>query len=118
MRAVRPSIRRPTRRRFLKLSGASLLVAGGGGLASPALSRAIDRPQFDGGLQSGDVSSDAAVVWARADRPARLEVEFATTESFADIFQTLRSEALPETDFTAKLAVDHLPAGQDIFYRV
>src|SRR3954451_22618214 len=109
--------RRSTRRHVLKSSAASLLLAGIGA-AGPYLSRAADRPRFAGGVQSGDVSGDSAVVWARADRAARMQVEFSTTESFATIFRALSTDALPERDFTAKLAVDGLPAGQDIFYRV
>lgn len=95
-----------------------MLLAGLGGMASPALSRAVDRPRIAGGLQSGDVSVDSAVVWARADRPARARIEFSTAESFATIFRALSSDALPDSDFTAKLAVEGLPPGQDIFYRV
>jgi alkaline phosphatase D len=118
MRVARHASKRSTRRQFLKMSGASVLVAGVGGMASPALSRAADRPQFAGGLQSGDVSVDSAVVWARADRPARMTVEFSTVESFASIFRGLSSDALPDSDFTAKLEIARLPPGQDIFYRV
>jgi len=110
--------RRSTRRHFLKSSAASLWLAGIGGSASPYLSRAADRPRLSGGLQSGDVSGNSAVVWARADRAARMQVEFSTTESFATIFHALSADALPDSDFTAKLAVDGLPPGQDIFYRV
>jgi alkaline phosphatase D len=71
-----------------------------------------------GGVQSGDVSIDSAMVWARADRPARMEIEFSTVESFASIFRAMSSEALPDTDFTTKLDIAGLPAGQAIFYRV
>ena len=35
----------------------------------PYLSRAADRPAVTHGVQSGDVSADGGVVWARADRP-------------------------------------------------
>jgi alkaline phosphatase D len=114
MRVVRHS----TRRQFLKRSGASALLAGFGGIASPYLCRAADRPQFAGGLQSGDVCIDSAVVWARADRPARMSIEFSTMESFATVFRTLSADALPDSDFTAKLLVEGLPPGQNIFYRV
>jgi alkaline phosphatase D len=114
LRAPTPS----TRRQFLKRSGASVLLAGLGGIASPYLSRGADRPRIAGGLQSGDVSLDSAVVWARADRAARMQVEFSTTESFANVFRRLSSDALPEHDFTARLLVEGLPGGQDIFYRV
>lgn len=44
--------------------------------------------------------------------------EVATTDSFKDIRSTAFVDALPETDFTAKLLVENLPAAQDIFYRV
>ena len=45
-------------------------------------------------------------------------VEVATTDSFRDIRRAVETDALPESDFTAKVLIDDLPAGQDIFYRV
>ena len=88
------------------------------GVARPALSFAADRPRVSHGLQSGDVSVDFGVVWARADRPARMLVEVATTESFKQIRHAAYVDVLPESDFTGKLLLEDLPAGQDIFYRV
>jgi alkaline phosphatase D len=70
------------------------------------------------GVQSGDVGMDSGVVWARTDRPARMQIEIATTESFRDVRQGVFVDALPESDFTAKALIEDLPAGQDIFYRV
>ena len=58
------------------------------------------------------------MVWARADRPSRMLVEAATTDSFKDIHSAVAIDALPESDFTAKALLEGLPAGQDIFYRV
>jgi alkaline phosphatase D len=84
----------------------------------PAISRAADRPLITHGLQSGDVSANSAVIWARSDRPARMLVEAATTDSFRTICSRACADALPETDFTAKLELEDLPAGEDIFYRV
>ncbi len=118
MRVALHASKRSTRRQFLKRSASSALLAGLGGIARPYLSRAADRPQIAGGLQSGDATVDSAVVWARADRPAHMQVEFSTVESFATIFRALSSDALPDSDFTAKLLVEGLPPGQDIFYRV
>ena len=69
-------------------------------------------------MQSGDVSADSGVVWARGDRPSRMLVEVATTDSFRDIKSTLFVDALPESDFTAKALIEDLPPGQDIFYRL
>jgi alkaline phosphatase D len=99
-------------------SASTVALAGLGGLARPYLSRAADRPRIASGLASGDVSTDSAVVWARADRPARMRVECSTVESFKTIIRVASSDALPESDFTSKALLDGLPPGQDIFYRV
>ncbi len=103
-----------SRRRFLG-SAASAAI---GVLATPYLSRAADRPVVTSGVQSGDIGTDSGVVWARADRPSQMLVDVATTESFAHARQLPPLAALPETDFTAKLLLENLPAGQDIFYRI
>jgi alkaline phosphatase D len=106
-----------SRRRFLSTAAAT--GAGAlGAIAMPHLSRAADRPQITHGVQSGDVGADGGVVWARADRPSQMMVEVATTESFANARALPPVAALPESDFTAKLLLENLPAGQDIFYRV
>lgn len=107
-----------TRRQLLVRSASTAVLAGFGGLARPHLSRAADRPQIFGGIASGDVSAGSAVVWARADRPARLQVECSTVESFNTIVRRASADALPEHDFTSKLLLEGLPPGQDIFYRV
>jgi alkaline phosphatase D len=64
------------------------------------------------------VSIDSGMVWARADRPSRTLVEVAATDSFRTILGGKSVDALPESDFTAKILLEGLPAGQDIFYRV
>jgi len=107
-----------TRRALLKNAAATAAIAATGRIARPALSFAADRPQMTHGVQSGDVSAASGVVWSRADRPARMLVEVATTDSFRDIRHAVFVDALPESDFTAKALIDDLPAGQDIFYRV
>jgi alkaline phosphatase D len=104
---------RPSRRRLLKLTAASAAFS----IARPYLSRAADRPQISHGIQSGDVTTDSGVVWARADRPSRMQIEIATTDSFKNA-RGVFIDALPETDFTAKALIEDLAAGQDIFYRV
>ncbi|VIO66834.1 alkaline phosphatase D family protein [Bradyrhizobium ivorense] len=106
--------RKLTRRRFLSTAAA----AGAGVIAMPYLSRAADRPVITHGVQSGDVGVDGGVVWARADRPAQMMVEVATSESFKDARTLPPIAALPESDFTAKMLLENLPSGQDIFYRV
>ena len=104
-----------TRRQFLVRSTSSLAVAT---LAKPSLSRAADHPQIAGGIQSGDVSDGSAVIWARADRPARMQVEYSTVESFKTIIASASRDALPDADFTAKLLLNDLPSGRadDVSY--
>ncbi|UPK04270.1 alkaline phosphatase D family protein [Bradyrhizobium sp. 170] len=101
-----------SRRRFLAGAGAI------GVMTMPYLSRAADRPIVTSGVQSGDVGADGGVVWARADRPSQMMVEVATTESFANARALPPIATLPESDFTAKMLLENLPAGQEIFYRV
>jgi alkaline phosphatase D len=107
-----------SRRRFLATAAASTAMSAVGGVARPYLSRAADRPLITHGIQSGDVSVDSAVIWARADRPARMLAEIATSDSFKTIHRAVFVDALPEADFTANALIDGLPAGQDIFYRI
>lgn len=102
-----------TRRRFMTI----LASASAASIAAPAFSLSPQRPIITHGVQSGDVSVDSGMVWARADRPARMLIE-AATDSFKDICHASFVDALPETDFTAKALIEDLPPGQDIFYRL
>ena len=103
-----------TRRRFLT----TLASASATTIAAPAFSLSPQRPILTHGVQSGDVSVDSGMVWARADRPARMLIEAATTDSFKEICHASFADALPETDFTAKALIEDLPPGQDVFYRL
>ncbi len=117
-----------TRRRLLRRSA----LAGGGLLAglllpgrplgqqtAPAVITSDKmRPAPPWGVQSGDLSADRAILWAQADRPARLSVEWATTESLAGARQMQGPAALGNADFTAKLDLAGLPTGQRVFYRL
>src|SRR5215813_14100479 len=85
-------ISRLTRRRFLAGAAAGTSAAT---VLRPYLSRANDRPVITHGVQSGDVSVDSGVVWARADRPSRMLVEVATSESFRGARQLAFVDALP-----------------------
>src|SRR5262245_43263517 len=103
-----------SRRRLLATAAASTAISAIGGVAHPYLSRAADRPLITHGVQSGDVSVDSAVIWARADRPARMWAEAATSDSLKTMERAVFVDALPESDFTAKALIESLPAGQDI----
>lgn len=107
-----------TRRQLLVRSASAMAAASLGGIAKPYLSRAADRPLIASGIQSGDVAAGSAVIWARADRPSRMRLECSTVESFTGIVRTASFDALPHRDLTARLTIDGLPPGQDIFYRI
>lgn len=111
------------RRRFLAGT-----LALGGGLATASLATGMARPAFGlvrsgrpaltNGVQSGDVTARSAVVWGRADRPARMQVEVGTTPDFRHS-RTIDGPVVTEaTDLTGKLHLRGLPAGEDVFYRV
>ena len=92
-------------------------------LPAPAAAPAIVpsarlRPVLTHGLQSGDVTADAAVVWARSDRLARLVVEWDVDPRFPNPRRAEGPVATAETDFCARLDLGGLPPGRRIHYRV
>ncbi len=110
------------RRSFLSRS-MPLAAAGsflrGTTLAAPAMVTSDKlRPKLPFGVQSGDVTADGAIIWSRADRAARMIVEHATTESFKNARRVVGPAALETSDFTARVDLSGLPAGQRVFYRV
>ena len=122
-----PSFTGTTRRTLLRcsaLAGSALAVgmlrpARGFARQGPAVITSDSvRPVLPSGVQSGDLAGDRAILWARADRPARMMVDWATTESFTDAKTVAGPAALEDSDLTAKLDLAGLPAGQKIHYRV
>src|SRR5262245_60432048 len=86
---------------------------------SPAIIRREEKiPAIPYGVQCGDIATGKAVIWSRCDRPARMIVEYATTESFRDLRRVIGPAALENSDFTARLDLSNLPDGERIFYRV
>ena len=110
-----------TRRRFMQ-SSSLVLPAISGAPAFPQAPAVVTsdnaRPQIISGVQSGDIATDRAIVWSRSDRPARMWVEWSTTASFGDAQRVRGPYAMEDSDYTARLELIGLPAGQDIFYRV
>ncbi|TPE50808.1 alkaline phosphatase D family protein [Amaricoccus solimangrovi] len=104
-----------TRRRLLATGSAGLVLSG---LGMPAFSQAARRPVFTHGVQSGDVDAASGMIWTRVDRPARVMMEWATTESFADPVRLAPVDALPDSDLAVKRLLGGLPADQEIFYRM
>lgn len=114
------------RRAFLRLAGAAALPAtswlpppGGGYRQAPAIITAPGaRPATPFGVTAGDVGGGRAVIWSRADRTARMYVDYATTERFADPRRVRGPAATETSDFTSRLVLTDLPPGQRVFYRV
>ena len=76
------------------------------------------RPSIPYGVASGDITSHTAMIWSRTNRPSRMLVEYATTEAFKQARLIQGPAALAVSDFTARVELTDLPAGQEIFYRV
>jgi alkaline phosphatase D len=111
-----------SRRRFL-LGSSALLTAGACGLgraqAAPALiASESKRPKLLQGLQIGDVRRDRALIWARADRAARLCVEWADNPGFQRAQRVIGPAALDDSDFTARMELAGLPPDREIALRV
>jgi len=132
--------RQLSRRGFLTVSGLTVAAAAGTGLAGRAAAQAPSsfgssfgssmgssagaplipkRPVISHGVASGEMTSSGAVIWTRADRPARMVVEAATNSRFknAKMFHG-PTPLTPATDGTGRVRLSGLPAGRDIHYRV
>lgn len=102
------------RREFLRLTGAAAAAAG-----FPSIVRSQgSRPGLPCGVASGEVANGRALVWSRTDRPARMFVEYATTDRFTDARRVRGPIAFDGNDYTARTVLTDLPPGQRIFYRV
>lgn len=113
------------RRGFLRVAAATGAAAAFGGVRAaaqnpgPAIVTAPGAlPVMPQGISAGDVGQGRAVVWSRCDRPARLFVEYATTDRFDDVRRVPGPAALESSDYTARLVLTGLPHGQRVFYRV
>lgn len=76
------------------------------------------RPVITHGVQSGDVTTRGGVVWARADRLARMVVEWDTDPRFPNPRRAEGPVATAGSDFTARVDLGDLPPGRPIHYRV
>lgn len=86
--------------------------------APAVIAQEAAKPQLPYGVASGDILSNQAVIWSKTDRPGRMILEWATSDSFNNAQRIVGPAALEVSDFTAKYNLTQLPAGQEIFYRV
>jgi alkaline phosphatase D len=111
------------RRFFLHTTAATV-----GGLALPGYSLAqssaalisaeAERPQALQGLQFGDPQAGSVLVWSRADRPARMIVEWSLDEHFRKVQRLQGPHALDVSDYTARMDLAGLPQGREVHVRV
>jgi len=118
----------PNRRALLQGAAAAALATTlpvGSALAAPArpVGPVGSRLTLPSGLQTGDVTSRSAVLWSRASGAGRLHAVLHALDADGERVSprgkgkghgpiTLRGGwARPETDFTARLSADGLPAG-------
>jgi alkaline phosphatase D len=108
------------RRAFIEAVVAGLAAGRGRvfGQAPAVVTSDTSRPRIDYGVGAGDPGGGRAVIWAHVDRPSRMVVEYATTESFKNARRIEGRVATPDTGLTARTVIGELRTGQDIFYRV
>jgi len=76
------------------------------------------RPDIVGGVASGDVTHDSAMIWSAANRGARMLVEWSISESMSDAKRVVGPDAVSRSGYTAKLDLRGLPPDTQIFYKV
>ena len=85
---------------------------------APAFSSGGSRPLLTHGVQSGDATANSAIVWSRADRPARLWVQASRRPDLRGARLIRGPIVTPDTDFTGKVRLADLPSDSKIYYRV
>src|SRR3990170_4460572 len=109
-----------SRRSFLQQATlGSVALTGIGGILYSRQAPAIitsdaARPMANWGLQIGDVIDARAIIWSRADRPARMIVAGSQNESFTQSRKLRGPHALDVTDFTSRMDLTQLPADSEI----
>jgi alkaline phosphatase D len=72
---------------------------------------------FSFGVAAGELRSDSAVLWGRADQPGTTRLEVATDEAFAHVVRRLRVDAVAANDLTVQRRVGDLRPGTRYWYR-
>jgi alkaline phosphatase D len=115
---------RLSRRSFLQQATlGSVALTGIGGILYSKQAPAIiasdaARPMANWGLQIGDVIDGRAIIWSRADRAARMIVEWSLDETFKRSKKLRGPHALDVSDFTSRIDLTQLPADSEVFVRV
>lgn len=98
-------------------------IAAGGGASllagAPEIKADETRPQFLHGVASGDPEATAVVIWTRvtASQNTKLTWQVALDDGFTQLVASGEVTAQAAQDFTAKVDVRGLEAGQRYYYR-
>jgi alkaline phosphatase D len=103
-----------TRRTLLHGLGASLASAACG--RGPTIRSTL--PAITHGVQAGEPEIGRALIWARCSEPARMVVEWDTTEKFANPRRVTGEVVSPARDHCGTAELTGLPDAQTIAYRV
>lgn len=76
-----------------------------------------DRPEPPAAAMTGDVIPGSAIIWSRATEPSRMIVEWSTSER-GPVQRIVGPHCIGATDFTGRVELNGLPAGQNILYNV
>ncbi len=76
-----------------------------------------DRPVAAQGVMSGDVVPGRAMIWSRSDRPSRMFVTWKVGDK-GDVKKVLGPHCLDTSDYTGRVELTDLPAGELISYEV
>lgn len=87
--------------------------------AAPAIITGVEaRTQIADGIAAGDVTSNSAVIWGRANKSAKMLVEWSTTPKFDKAQRVAGPLVTARSGYTGQVSITGLPPGQEIFYRV
>ena len=108
------NLERPLSRRTLvqgTAAAGALGLAATGSLASPSSAALLrHRIQLPSGVQSGDVTTNGAVLWARASRPGRMVARLTSGRTVRDVTGPWATDA---SDLTAKIPLRGLAPGRE-----
>jgi alkaline phosphatase D len=75
-------------------------------------------PQIPYGVQTGDITTTSAVIWAAADREATMIIRWSADTAMADATKVVGPTVTADTGFAGKHELTDLPVGRDIYYKV
>ena len=107
------------RRAFTRMAGTLGATAAFGGLHAGSSRTAWKerRDMFPEGVASGDPDASSVLLWTRAPRATRLQLEVANDAKFEHVVATASTPVSAEADFTCRVLVGGLKPARVYWYR-